>query len=91
VTRHHNMHRSPARRGLVRNTAEPSGELSAGDVVVIGEVALAVARPAGWQPVSGPLAEVRIHEHGTHPLPAPAASGETAPGSPAKEYRDDCP
>ena len=28
-----------------RNTAELSGELSVGDVVVIGEVALAVGRP----------------------------------------------
>ena len=52
-----------------RNTAEPSGELSAGDVVAAGEAALAVARPAGWTPVSGGLTEVRAGEHGTHPLP----------------------
>jgi hypothetical protein len=45
------------------NTAEPSGELSAGDVVAVGEVALAVARPAGWTPVSGGLNEVRTDEH----------------------------
>src|ERR1039457_2364532 len=70
VTRHHNMHRSPARCGLVRNTAEPSGELSAGDVVTIGEAALAVARPAGWTPVRGGMNEVRADEHGTRPLPA---------------------
>jgi hypothetical protein len=53
-----------------RSTSELSGELSAGDVAAVGEVALAVARPVGWQAVSGPLTEVRTHEHGTHPLPA---------------------
>ena len=37
--------------------------LSAGDVVAVGEVALAVARPAGWTPVSGGLNEVRTDEH----------------------------
>jgi hypothetical protein len=50
------------------NTAELSGELSVGDVAVIGEVALAVGRPVGWEPVSGPLTEVRTREHGTRPL-----------------------
>ena len=58
--------------------------------MVIGEVALAVARPAGWQPVSGSLTVVRTDEHGTHPLPAPAAPGEPALESSAKEYPDDC-
>ena len=53
----------------LRNTAELSGELSAGDIVCVGEVALAVGRPAGWEPVPGPLAEVRTREHGTNPLP----------------------
>jgi hypothetical protein len=38
---------------LVRNTAEPSGELSAGDIVAAGDVLLAVT-PAGWELVSGP-------------------------------------
>jgi hypothetical protein len=70
VTRHHNMHRSPVRRGLVRNTAEPSGELSVGDLVAAGDVLLAVA-PDGWEPVTGPLTEVRTREHGTSPLPLP--------------------
>lgn len=42
--------------------------LSVGDVVVVGEIALAVGRPAGWKPVRGSLAEVHVHEHGTHPL-----------------------
>lgn len=75
------MHRSPARRGLVRNTAEPSGELSKGDVVVVGEVPLAVAS-AGWTLVRDGLNEVRADEHGTHPLPLPGR----APGSgPAPE------
>jgi hypothetical protein len=63
-----------------RNTAEPSGELSAGDVVAVGEAALAVGRPAGWDPVRGGLNEVRIHDHGTHPLPASAPP--RAPGAP---------
>jgi hypothetical protein len=35
--------------------------------VTVGEVALAVA-PAGWEPVCGRLAEVRVDEHGTYPL-----------------------
>ena len=51
-----------------RNTAEPSGELSKGDVVVVGEVPLAVAG-VGWTPVRGGLTEVRTSEHGTRPLP----------------------
>ena len=64
-----------------RNTAGPSGELSKGDVVVVGEVALAVAS-AGWTPVSGGLAEVRASEHGTRPLPlaGSAPGGRPAPG-----------
>jgi hypothetical protein len=58
------------------NTAEPSRELSAGDLVAAGDVLLAVA-PAGWEPVTGPLTEVRTREHGTNPLPLPGR----APGS----------
>jgi hypothetical protein len=69
VARHHNVHRSPARRGLVRNTAEPSGELSVGDVVTVGEAGLAVGR-VGWTLVRGGLNEVRTSEHGTRPLPS---------------------
>ena len=42
--------------------------LSKGDVVVVGEVALAVAG-IGWTPVRGGLTEVRTSEHGTRPLP----------------------
>jgi hypothetical protein len=45
--------------------------LSVGDVVVVGEVGLAVGR-VGWAPVCGGLNEVRVDEHGTRPLPAPA-------------------
>ena len=59
------------------STAEPSGELPAGDVVAAGEAALAVARPAGWTPVRGGLNEVRAGEHGTRPLPA----GSRLPGT----------
>jgi hypothetical protein len=43
--------------------------LSAGDVGAAGGVLLAVGRPAGGEPVTGPLAEVRTREHGTNPLP----------------------
>ncbi len=52
-----------------RNTPEPSGELSVGDVVAIGEAGLAVGR-VGWIPVCGGLNEVRTDEHGSQPLPA---------------------
>ena len=44
--------------------------LSVGDVVAVGGILLAVGRPAGWEPVTAPLTEVRTPEHGTHPLPA---------------------
>ena len=59
---------SAAARRL-RNTAEPSRELSKGDVVAVGEIALAVAS-FGWTPVRSGLNEVRADEHGTHPRPA---------------------
>jgi hypothetical protein len=55
--------------------------LSVGDIVAVGEVNLAVER-AGWTPVTGPLAEVRTSEHGTHPLPGPAGQGQ--PGQPGR-------
>jgi hypothetical protein len=54
------------------NTAEPSRELSVGDVVAIGEVTLAVGRPAGWTAVGGDLNESRADQHGTHPLRDPS-------------------
>ena len=60
-----------------RNTAELSGELSKGDVVVVGEVPLAVAS-AGWTLVRGGLNEVRAGEHGTRPLPARSRLPDTA-------------
>ena len=60
-----------------RNTAELSGELSEGDVVVVGEVPLAVAS-AGWTLVRGGLNEVRADEHGTRPLPAGSRLPDTA-------------
>jgi hypothetical protein len=60
---------SRSRGGRFGNTAGLSGELSAGDVVAVGDMLLAVGRPAGWEPVSEPLTEVRTREHGTHPLP----------------------
>ena len=60
------------------NTAEPSGELSVGDIVAVGEVPLAVAK-VGWTPVSGGLNEVRTREHGTVPLPVHAPGSGPAP------------
>ena len=68
------------------NTAEPSGEVSKGDVVVVGEVALAVAS-VGWIPVRGGLQEVRKDEYGTHPLlPSSPVSGDgTSPGQRPQE------
>jgi hypothetical protein len=62
------------------NTAEPSGELSVGDVVAVTadcEVRLAVAK-TGWAPVAGPLTGVRTREYGTHPLPMPAPITDSA-------------
>jgi hypothetical protein len=52
--------------------------LSKGDVVVVGEVPLAVAS-AGWVLVRGALNEVCADEHGTHPLPGWPAGGGPAP------------
>jgi hypothetical protein len=69
-----------------RNTSRPSRELSVGDIVCVGEVALAVARPAGWEPASGPLTEVRTREHGTSPLPLPGRALGSGPApDPGKE------
>ena len=60
--------------------------LSAGDVVCVGGVALAVARPTGWEPASGPLTEVRTREHGTSPLPLPGRALGSGPApDPRKE------
>jgi len=54
-------------------------ELSAGDLVCVGDLVLAVARPAGWEPVAGPLTEVRATQHGTRPLPLPGRAPGSAP------------
>jgi hypothetical protein len=60
-----------------RNTAGPSGDLSAGDTVAVGEAGLAAGR-TGWTPVRGGLTEVRTSEHGTRPLPARSRLPEAA-------------
>ena len=73
------------------STAEPSGELPAGDVEAAGDARLTAGRPARWKPVSGPLTEAGTHEHGNHPVPASAAPANPRPNPPRKEYRDDCP
>ena len=71
------------------NTAEFSRELSVGDLVDVGDILLAVGRPAGWEPVTGPLTGVRTREYGSSPLPltghAPGSGGlapETREGEP---------
>ncbi len=71
------------------NTAQPSGEVQVADLVVVGEAALTAGR-AGWAPLRGGITEVRLDEHGTHPLPVsrpvpasgqPAGAGEGDPGT----------
>jgi hypothetical protein len=49
------------------NAAEPSGEVSVGDLVVVGEAALIAAR-AGFVPLPGSFTPVHVPEHGTHPI-----------------------
>jgi len=78
--------RGPSRAAVDghRNTAEPSGELSVGDVVTIGHAPLAVAR-TGWTRVHGALNEACTHHHGTHLLPAPP--GNSCPKEPDHDCR----
>ena len=59
--------------------------LSAGDVVAVGGTLLAVGRPAGWEPVTGPLTEVRTREHGTSPLPLPGSAPGHRAGTSIRE------
>jgi hypothetical protein len=66
-----------------RNTAEPSGELSVGDVVAVGEVGLAVGR-VGWTLVRGGLNEVRTSEQGTRPLPRTSLARGDARRTPSR-------
>ena len=74
--------RDPGGAGLARRYYERRlRSLSAGDVVTIGEAALAVGRPAGWEPVRGGLAEVRVHERGTSP-PARTGRARAIPANP---------
>jgi hypothetical protein len=77
MTRNPTRAQEPIAARQVRNTAEPSGELSVGDVVAVGEAGLAIGR-VGWTLVRGGLNEVRTDEHGSHPLPPPGPS--SAPG-----------
>jgi hypothetical protein len=67
------------RRLPLRSTAEPSGELSAGDVAASDEAAL-TGVPAGGTTAAGAVRESRAGEPGPSPLPAAApAHGRTAP------------
>ena len=60
--------------------------LSVGDIVAAGDVAAGGRSPAGWEPVSGPLTEVRTREHGTSPLPLPGRAPGSGPApQPGKE------
>jgi hypothetical protein len=86
MTRSLQEHPNAAPGRWFRNTAEPSGELSAGDLVAVGDTLLAVGRPVGWEPAAGPLTEVRTREHGTVPLPLPGrAPGSGQAPEPGKE------
>jgi hypothetical protein len=54
--------------GLARQyRARAPRSVSAGDMVVVGEAALIVAR-AGFVPLPGSFTPVHVHEHGTHPI-----------------------
>jgi hypothetical protein len=76
-----NGHPPGAHAGLTRRYYERElRSLSVGDVVAAGEAGLAVGR-AGWTLVRGGLNEVRVSEHGTRPLPAPARN-EVTPSQP---------
>lgn len=86
MTRNPARVQEPAAARRLCNMAEPSGELSVGDVVAVtadGEVRLAVAK-GGWTPVPGLLTEVRTSEHGTRPLPLPGSLPGSRP-TPGKE------
>ncbi len=77
---------SPSADDELHNTTGPSGELSVGDVVAVGEVGLAVGH-VGWTLVRGGLNEARTDEHGTHPLPPDAQRGTGR--LPSQEGQDD--
>ena len=77
MTRNSARAQEPVASRRLRNTAEPSGELSVGDIVAVGEVPLAVER-ADWTLVRGGLNEVRADEHGTRPLPPHSRLPDTA-------------
>ena len=69
------------------STAGPSRELSADDIVCVGEVLLA-ASGIGWTPVHGRLTGVRTGEHGTRPTShssMPRARGRWRPEGPSRE------
>ena len=61
-----------------RNTAGPSGELSVGDVVAVGEVPLAVARVAG---PSSAADSTRPAPTSTAPTPCPRSPGRPEPSA----------
>jgi hypothetical protein len=64
--------RNPGDADLSRSYYQRSlRSLSVGDVVAVGGTLLAVGRPAGWDPVPGPLTRVRTRAHGTNPLSLP--------------------
>lgn len=87
MTRSLQEHPNAAAWRWFRNTAELSGELSVGDLVVVGEAALVCER-AGWAPLRGGITEARIDEHGTHPL---LAGGPPDTGSPQRKGRPATP
>lgn len=82
-------HRPVVARQL-RNMAEPSGELSVGDVVDAGEVPLAVARTS-WTRLRGGLNEVYAAGHGNPPAAGARRARQPLSDSTAKKHRDERP
>lgn len=64
------------------NTAEPSGELSRGDIVVAGEAPLIVER-FGFTPLRGPFTPAAIH-HDLNPSPGRPGTRPQPSGSEAR-------
>ncbi len=74
----------PHSRQLQHNTIEPSRELSVGDAVRIGGTALA-CDAVGFRHVPPDLNEVRVSEHGTHPIRDQDCNKAIACGKAVKE------
>jgi hypothetical protein len=67
MKRNHTRAQEPAAPRRLRNTAEPSGEVSVGDIVAVGETPL-VCAGTGWELLTDPVNEVRQGTDGSIPL-----------------------